>query len=213
MTKTLPPPAAGDWSAYIATDYVFTDFPAGARVLDVGFGRGFQMRAVERHGARAFGIEYDDTLAALGAAAGLRVCRGSSEQLPIATASVDGVICKVVILLTDEAKSIAEIARVMKPGAIARISYHGIGYSLRYMFAQTDWRRRLYGARTILNTLVYRASGRRLPGFWGDTLFQTSARLRKYYAANGLELVEECPSPRFAGAPVFIYHTLRRVTR
>ena len=49
-----------------------------------------------------------------------------------------------------------------------------------------------------------------LGGFWGDTLYQSERRLRRYYATHGLELVEARPSPGFAGAPVFIYHVLRR---
>lgn len=210
MTTTLPPPPTGDWSAYIARDYDFARFPPGARVLDIGFGLGGQMRAAARLGARTFGLEYSSYLAARARAAGLSVCRGSSEQLPFATASLDGVICKVVILLTDEAKSIAEIARVLRPGATAHISYHGIGYSLRYLTEGPGWRQRLYAARTIANTAVYRVTGRRLPGFIGDTLFQSTARLRQYYRRWGLELVADHPAPTFAGAPVFIYHTLRK---
>ena len=208
---TTRPRPVDDWSPYVANDYVFTDFPRQARVLDVGFGRGNEMRAIAAVGARPFGIEYNAALAANGKRAGLTVCRASSEQLPFATASMDGVVCKVVILLTDEAKSIAEIARVMKPGAIARISYHGIGYSLRYLLTDRNWKRRVYAVRTILNTALYRVTGRRLPSFWGDTLFQSAGRLKQYYRQVGLELVHEHPSPRFGGAPVFIYHTLRRV--
>lgn len=202
--------SGGGWSPYIATDYEFTGFPRGARVLDVGFGRGHQMREVARGGGRPFGVEYNRALAAEGRRAGLQVCQGSCEQLPIATASMDGLVCKVVILLTDEAKSIAEIARVMKPQAIAYVSYHGLGYSLRYLFTPPNWKLRVYALRTIVNTVVYRLTGRRLPGFLGDTLFQTSRRLRRYYRQVGLELVHEHPGRRFAGAPVFIYHTLRR---
>ena len=67
--------------------------------------------AAERAGCRTFGIEYDPELAARAKANGLTVCQASSEHLPFADASLDGVICKVVILLTDEAQSIAEIAR------------------------------------------------------------------------------------------------------
>ena len=54
-------------------------------------------------------------------------------------------------------------------------------------------------------------TGRRLPGFLGDTLFQTTARLQKYYRAAGLELVEEHAAPRYAGAKVFIYHTVKKL--
>jgi hypothetical protein len=61
-----------------------------------------------------------------------------------------------------------------------------------------------------VNTLVYQLTGRRLPEFWGDTIHQSTGRLKRYYVRAGLELVEEHPTRRFAGAPVFIYHTLRK---
>jgi SAM-dependent methyltransferase len=201
------------WFAYVAPDYSFTDFPAGARVLDIGFGHGEQMRGVSRTGATAFGIEYDEALARRGRASGLAVCRASAEQLPVRTGTLDGVICKVVVLLTDEAKSVSEIGRVLRPGGIGHIVSHGVGYSLRYLVAGGYWKTRVYALRTIVNTWLYRVTGRRLPGFWGDTLYQSTPTLRRYYARAGLELVREHPSPRFAGAPVFIYHTVRRVAR
>lgn len=205
------PKAAEDWSPFVATDYAFDAFPRGSRVLDIGFGRGMQMRALTANGCRSFGIEYDPALAAAGARDGLTVCRASSERLPFGDASLDGVVCKVVLLLTDEEKSVAEIGRVLRPGGTARISYHGVGYSLRYLLTDPNWKRKVYALRTMANTVVYRLTGRRLPGFLGDTLFQTTRRLQRYYRRFGMELVEQYPSPRFAGAPVFIYHTVRKL--
>jgi SAM-dependent methyltransferase len=204
--------AAGpvSWSEYVARDYVFADFAPGSRVLDIGFGCGRQMQGVQRAGAHAFGVEYDHQLAVRAQAAGLAVCRASSEQLPIGTGAVDGVICKVVILLTDEARSVAEIGRVLRPGGVAHLVFHGVGYSMRYL-VHGGWRQRVYAARTILNTWVYRRTGRRLPGFWGDTLYQSTRRLHRYYRRAGLELTYVHPSPTYAAAPVFIYHTLRKV--
>jgi len=198
------------WDSYIADDFPFASFPPGARVLDVGFGGAGQMRRVARAGGVAFGIDTDGALCRQAGAAGLRVCRASAEQLPFGSGSFDGVICKVVIPYTDEARAIAEIARVLMPGATARVSYHGFGYSLRSLLLDRDWKRRVYAARTIVNTLVYRIACRRLPGFWGDTIYQSAARLQACYRRNGLELIEAHPSPRFANAPVFMYHTLRR---
>jgi SAM-dependent methyltransferase len=199
------------WDRYISPDYDFADFPAGSRVLDVGFGGGEEMRAVLRRGCQVFGIEYDEALAVRGRAGGLAVCRASAEQLPFASGSFDGLMCKVVIPYTDEAKAIAEIARVLRRGGVGHVAYHGLGYSWRYLFTEPDWKRRLYGVRTIVNTHVYRVTGRRLPGFWGDTVYQAPRPLSHYYRRAGLELVEAHLSPRFAGAPVFIYHTVRRI--
>jgi SAM-dependent methyltransferase len=199
-----------EWAGYIAEDYDFLDFPMGARVLDLGFGEGTQLRALRSRGCAAVGIEYGERQAKRGVALGLPVCRAKAESLPIATRSLDGLICKVVIPYTNEARAVAEIARVLRPGGVARVSYHGAGYSLRYLFTDPSWKRRIYGLRTLLNTCVYRVTGLRLPGFVGDTLFQSSRRLRRYYRHVGLELVAEHPAATFGGAPVFIYHTLRK---
>jgi SAM-dependent methyltransferase len=200
-----------EWANYLAHDYVFANFPPGSRVLDVGFGGGGQMRRVRRTGGVPFGIEYDSSLTTDAHAAGLQVCRAKAEWLPFASGSFDGVICKVVVPYTDEARAVAEIARVLRPGGTARVSYHGLGYNLRYLLAGSGWKHRVYAARTIANTFVYRATGRRLPGFWGDTLYESAPSLRRYYRRSRLEILEAQPSPGFAGAPVFIYHTLRRV--
>jgi SAM-dependent methyltransferase len=199
-----------EWADFIVPDYTFADYPPGARVLDVGFGTGDQLRTLNSAGCTAIGLESDGGLAARARSRGLAVCQGVAEALPFAGASFDGVICKVVIPYTDEARALAEIARTLRPGGIARISYHGVGYSFRYLFTDPNWKRRVYAARVIVNTSLYALTGNRLPGFWGDTLYQSERRLRTHYEAAGLELVESRPAPRFAGAPVFIYHTLRR---
>jgi SAM-dependent methyltransferase len=204
--------AAGayEWADYVDEEFVFADFPPGSRVLDVGFGGAEQLRRLRRLGHRPVGIEVDPALAAGGRRFGLAVCRAQAERLPFATGSMDGVVCKVVIPYTDDALAVSEIARVLRPGATARISYQGAGYFLRYLITDRHWKMRLYGLRTLINTAGYAVTGQRLPGFWGDTLFQSERRLRRYYAQCGLELVEARPAPRFARAPVFIYHVLRR---
>jgi len=203
-------PQRCDWLSYIVRDFSFAGFPRGAHVLDLGFGGGDQMRELIASGCRAVGVEFDPALARAGGAAGLVVCRASAEALPFASGAFDGVVCKVVIPYTDEARAVAELARVLRPGGVARVSFHGLGYNLRYLLTERNWKRRVYGARAIANTALYSLTGRRLPGFWGDTLYQSERRLRRYYERTGLEIVPT-PAPRFLGAPVFIYHTLRKM--
>jgi SAM-dependent methyltransferase len=200
------------WSAYLVPGLELARFPPGSRVLDVGFGHGEQMRHLQTAGCRAFGLEFDPSLATRGRATGLAVCRARAEQLPFATGSLDGLICKVVIPYTDEAVAIGEMARVLRPDGVARLLYHGSGYFLKYLATGEGWKRRLYGVRTIVNTLVYRATGRRLPGFWGDTILQSRRRLAVYYRRYGLELLDDRPARRFWGRPVFIYHEVRKTT-
>jgi SAM-dependent methyltransferase len=201
---------ACEWAGHINEQFSFSDFPRGARVLDIGFGGGEQLTRVAARGCQSVGIEVAPELARRGRASGLTVCRAVAERLPFANAGFDGVICKVVVPYTDEALAVRELARVLRPGGIARVSYHGLGYYLRYLLTDPNWKIRIYGARSIVNTLVYATTGRRLPGFWGDTTFQAQRRLRGYYAEAGLELIDDRPAPTFIGAPVFIYHVLRR---
>jgi SAM-dependent methyltransferase len=199
-----------EWVGYINEDFAFDDFPPNARVLDVGFGTGEQMRRVRARGGRVVGLEIDPGLALNARRSGLAVFRARAEHLPIRTSSMDGVVCKVVIPYTDESNAITEIARVLRPGGTARVSYHGLGYFLKYALTDDNWKVRVYGLRSILNTAFYALTAQRLPGFLGDTVYQSDRRLRAYYASNGLQLVEAHPAPSFAGAPVFLYHVLRR---
>jgi hypothetical protein len=69
----------------------------------------------------------------------------------------------------------------------------------------------VYGVRTLANSAIFFLTGKRLPGFLGDTIMQTSSRLQALYGMNGLALSKETPSPRFLGWPVFIYHDVRRI--
>jgi predicted Zn-ribbon and HTH transcriptional regulator len=70
---------------------------------------------------------------------------------------------------------------------------------------------RFYGLRTILNTWVYCLTGRRLPGWMGDTLYQSQRRLAKYYSKVGLRVLAEPAAKKFCGFPVFIYQHLQKV--
>ena len=81
---------------------------------------------------------------------------------------------------------------------------------MRYILQLSNWRRAVYGIRTLLNSAVFFVTGKRLPGFWGDTIMQTRARLKQLYRRNGLALEKDTPSPRFLGCPVFIYHNVRK---
>jgi SAM-dependent methyltransferase len=201
---------SSSWAGYIAEDFAFENYAPGSRVLDVGFGDGHQMRRLSRAGCTAYGVEHNVGLAANGRANGLTVCRAKAEALPFGDGAFDGVVCKVVIPYTDEARAIAEIARVLRPEGVARVSFHGLGYSLRYLVQGSTWKRRVYAARVIVNTIVYALTGKRLPGFVGDTLYQDRRRLLAYYRRVGLDVISEHPSPTFGGAPVFIYQALRR---
>ena len=195
-----------DWSYYRLPDYDFTSFAPGAAVLDIGCGKGGQLQQLAQKGCRAVGIEPNSDLVSKCTALGLNVMEGSAENLPFADSSFDGIICKVVMPFTVEPEAFREMARVLKSDGTAQMCYQGAGYYLRYLLLGPGLGFRLYGFRTVLNTWLFAISGKMLPGFVGDSIYQSARRLRSYYEQNNFELVRETPSPTFLGLPVFIYH-------
>jgi hypothetical protein len=132
--------------------------------------------------------------------------------MPFRTQSLDGIVCKVVVPYTDEALVLNEVGRLLRTTGTARVCYHGAGYFLRYLLCVTcHWKFRLYALRSLVNTWIYGLFGRRLPGFVGDTLYQSRRRLGNCYRRSHLRLVEEHPSRTFLGFPVFIYRIVEKV--
>ncbi|MBZ5667746.1 MAG: class I SAM-dependent methyltransferase [Acidobacteriia bacterium] len=199
---------------YRVPDYDFATFDRDMMVLDVGCGNGAQLEKLKARGCRAIGIEPDGNRVDACKERGISAMVGRAEKLPFEDATFDGVICKGVIPYTAPAAAFHEIARVLKPGAVAQFCYLSGGFYLRYLLLGPDrWLRyRLYGLRTLLNTWFFMATNRVLPGFLGDTIYQSQSQLRRYYKEYNFTLVQETPSKKFMGLPVFIYHTVRKNT-
>src|SRR5262249_5293980 len=153
------------WFPYIPHDYPFCDFPSGARLLDVGCGRGIQLRQAAEKGCWVAGVDLDGDALATCKRSGLTVVQARAEALPFQSEKFDGIICKVVLPLTDEARTLSEFARVLKPHGTVRLACHGLGYYVRYILLGPGWKFRFYGLRTIVNSWLYAALGWRLPGF------------------------------------------------
>ncbi|MEI6668156.1 MAG: class I SAM-dependent methyltransferase [Acidobacteriota bacterium] len=186
--------------------FLLADVSVDQRVLDVGCGEGGLMVELSRRGISVTGIEIDPSLVGRCRAMGLDVAEGRAEALPIHDGGVDAVVCSVVLPYTDERRAVAEWARVLAPGGSASASCHGCGYGFDYLCRGRGWRQRFYGFRMLANTVVYRLTGRRLPGFLGDTLCQSSGQLKSYYRAFGLTLERELVVGAFLGAPLFLCH-------
>jgi SAM-dependent methyltransferase len=207
-------PQAGErpyWADYVLDEFDHTAFEPGAVVLDLGCGRGKQLDELRERGAHAFGLDLRTSDLVACCARGRPVMKAIGERLPLRSDSLDGIVCKVVVPLTDEAALMSEAARVLRPGGDAYFTYHGAGYYLRYLLCPSpSYKFRAYGLRSLVNSWFYAAAGRRLPGWVGDTLYQSRARLNRYYERLGLRLVRETPSPAFLRFPVFIYHHIRK---
>lgn len=186
------------------------DCGPGQRVLDVGCGSGEHLRILIARGCDAVGVDRDPQILADLKRQGLAVVAGRAEQLPFPNASFDAVICSVVVPYTDERRTIAEWSRILKPQGQVRASYHGLGYFLNYLLRGPGLRLRVYGARAIANGWTYALCGKRLPGFWGDTLYQSVGRLRNYYRRQRLRLVREYVRPGLFGLRDIFFHHLEK---
>src|SRR5215213_3168156 len=180
------------------------NFPSSAVVLDVGCANGRQLTQVS--GRSKIGVEPDAAAAIECLRRGFPVTRAIAEHLPFSNDSFDGVICKVVLSYPQEDKAIREIARVLKRNSSCYLANIGSGYYLRYLLLGS-WKDRLYGLRTLVNTWYWAMTNRRMPGFLGDTIYQSNRRLRRYFKENGLQVVSERQTC-FLGFPVFIYTEL-----
>lgn len=97
----------------------------GKRVLDVGCAGGFMSEAIGEKGASVVGIDpAEDAIAAArshaeGSGLDVRYDVGVGENLPYDDGSFDAVVCVDVLEhVADLSKTIAEIARVLKPGGV-----------------------------------------------------------------------------------------------
>ncbi len=198
-----------EWDGYILTDHRF-EFSPGSVILDVGCGSGHLLSELQRTAAFVFGVDPDRSSLNECRKRGLNVVAGEAEKLPFADGTFDGILCKVVLSYTDDRKAVAEIARTLRPGATAYIVTHGAGYYLIYLLKNRPLATRFYGLRSLINTTFLSLTGKRLPGFVGDTIYQSERRLSQLYTANGLEITSSRSSTGPLGFPVFIYHKITR---
>jgi len=191
-----------------APQFLLSRLTRGMNVLDIGFGNGKLMSDISSLGCSIAGVEIDAERVRSSRAKGFNVSEGAAEKLPGSDASIDAIVCSVVLPYTDEKRAVAEWARVLKSGGMVNATYHGTGYGLHCLFHGGNWKRRVYGVRMLMNTLFYGLTGRRLPRFFCDALCQTSWRMRSYYSAYGLQLQEEYVEEVVMGFPRFLFHRL-----
>ena len=196
--------------SYWETDRYYASFPPGSFVVDVGCGDGAMLKDVMSRGCRGIGTEVHQELVDLARARGCDAELAPAEALPVASGAADGVIFAGVLPFTDEDKAFAEIARVLRSGGRLEAYYLGPGFALRELLLNRHVKRRYYGARGLVNTVLRTLTGRKLPGKYGNVVFATHTRMAELYARYGLTLRTHTPSPTFLGLPVFIYHSAER---
>jgi ubiquinone/menaquinone biosynthesis C-methylase UbiE len=192
-----------NWQPYIS-EHPIRD---GTTVLDIGCGNGRYL--FEAPGTVKVGVDLSSQAVLECSGRGLMALQGRAEHLPFAASSFDTVICKVVLPYTLEDVVIREINRVLASGGVCYLVGHGSGYFLRYLLLSTSLKKKIYGLRSLVNTWYWQLAGKRLPGFWGDSIYQSRARMQEYSRNFSLELTIN-DSKTFFGLPVFIYARLSK---
>jgi len=191
------------WEQQIFDD-IRGQFGPGTFVLDIGCGPGQQMETLSGQGCDVIGIDIDFSALVQCRSKSLSVLQASAEHIPIRDAGVGAILCRVVLPYTQEQEVIREISRILKPGGRCYLSGHGSGYYWQYLLRMLPWKQRFYGLRSLINTWFQISTKRSLPGFWGDTLYQSKSRLNRYCRNNRLRLVRDVSGGTFLGFPVFI---------
>ena len=108
-------------------DRTMQSFPhpvAGKRILDLGCGPGWYSLALERAGASVVSLDLGSDDVREARSKELAAMVGDGQQLPIATGSLDGVFCSNLLEHVPDPESVIdEIARILKPGGWAWISW------------------------------------------------------------------------------------------
>ncbi len=172
-----------------------------ARALDVGCGAGQELRPFVA-GARRLGVGVDlapaagrvgrDLFAAEQPGSRVAFVRARAERLPFSHASFDVVICRLALPYTDNARALAEMARVLRPGGSVLLQFHHARFYLGELgraLAGGRLRAAVHACRVLVAGLLYHLTGAqprgRLPG--GET-FQTRWLLRRELRRHGLEI-------------------------
>lgn len=168
------------------------------RLLDIGCGAGQTLIALGLEGWTAVGLDIDLEALKLGnelmASHGRRqvsLMASSAEHLPFPEASFDMVMSRVALPYTLIPKSVAEIARVLRPGGTIWISLHPLS-----MFRWSNihsLKTALYQAYVGCNTALFHFYGRqiRYPLKRSRTeSYQTPAAMERCLTRNGFDRIE-----------------------
>ncbi|MET7477053.1 methyltransferase domain-containing protein [Streptomyces sp. NPDC005648] len=111
---------------------------AGARVADVGAGTGIATALLAARGAEVVGVEPGEGMAAefRRANPAIPVVRGSGDDLPLATASVDFLTYAQAWHWTDTARAVPEALRVLRPGGALALWWNTAALDVPWIAAQ-----------------------------------------------------------------------------
>ena len=176
-----------------------------ARVLDVGCGAGQELLPFAPLADICVGVDLSpeagragrELFGGLGLNTKVAFARAIAEALPFRKASFDLVICRLALPYTDNARALAEIARVLEPDGVLLLKIHHARYYWRKFWnglLARDVLSMVHAARVLAAGLVYHSTGKQLRSrLLSAETFQTEWLLRHELDRCGLEIGRTLP--------------------
>ena len=170
------------------------------RVLDLGCGAGQELTPfLDSASVLGIGIDRSPEVGIAGRRLfrkhqpGSRVAfmRATAEDVPLASSSVDVVVCRLVLPYTDNARALAEIARVLSPGGVLLLKFQHARFYFRELatgLTQRQFKSVVHACRVLVAGAVYHLTGSQPRRWISGESFQTIWLLRRELARNGLEI-------------------------
>jgi SAM-dependent methyltransferase len=126
----------------------------------------------------------------------------SGEEIPLADASVDHILCRVVLPLVSANRLAAEIGRIIRPLGTVALSLHPWRFYLPWFSLQPrDWKRTVAGTVIFISSLWFNLTGQQIQLRWGrhriTQTFQTEYRIRRLLRKHGLNVYRVVREPEF----------------
>lgn len=176
------------------------------RVLDVGCGAGQELLPFASElGALCIGVDAAPEVGLAGRelfaavpAARVAFVRSVAESLPFLHNSFDAVIWRLALPYTDNARALAEMARVMSPEGVLLLKIHHARFYLQKFwsgFLARDIYSMVHSGRVLAAGVLYHLTGRQIRNrLLSAETFQTEWLLRRELARCGLEIGQQMPS-------------------
>jgi ubiquinone/menaquinone biosynthesis C-methylase UbiE len=205
-----------EWEKSNKTEYLSwllgpLDVTSGGTVLDLGCGSGYISAYLVRVAAPSafLAIDYDletlrlaKRLTGARASGLIRWACGCAEEIPVVTASVDHIVCRGVLQLTDVPRAIDEMARVLRENGTLLLLLHSWRFYMRQLSLRPrKWRASCAALAVLAAGLVFHWTGLffrlRVGRRQVTESFQTGSRTRKVLARHGLQVYREESRPEF----------------
>jgi ubiquinone/menaquinone biosynthesis C-methylase UbiE len=178
------------------------------RVLDVGCGAGYDLLPFfEKTKCRGSGVDIAENLGAVGRSffenkgflERVSFIRGDGGLLPFREETFDVVLCMVALPYMNNEKTLAEIARVLRPNGILFLQIHSPKFyfaMIRERFLKNQFKAVIYPFIALFAGVIYYISGKQIEGgiMNGKEMFQTESMIRRRFIKYGFVISGYLPS-------------------